>query len=86
MSQYRKRLLTQKNTMRFAMRILLNFYRKTLSRKGQKRQADDIARFQKKSENNFILTFIAAAIISRENIPQNIINIKGADLELIKWG
>ena len=61
----------------------LNFYRKTLSRKGQKRQADDIARFQKKSENNFILTFIAAAIISRENIPQNIINIKCEDLELI---
>ncbi len=60
----------------------LNFYRKTLSRKGQKQQADDIARFQKKSENSFILTFIAAAIISRENIPQNTIDINGADLEL----
>lgn len=60
----------------------LNFYRKMLSRKGQKQQADDIARFQKKSENSVILTFIAAAIVSRENIPQNTINIKGADLEL----
>lgn len=60
----------------------LNFYRKTLSRKGQEQQADEIARFQKKSENNFILTFIAAAIVSRESIPKNTISIKGTDLEL----
>lgn len=60
----------------------LNFYRKSLIRKGQKQQADEIARFQKKSENDFILTFVAAAIISRDNIPKDTIAIKGSDLEI----
>ncbi len=61
----------------------LNFYRKLLRYKQQHQQADEIARFQKKSEHDFILTFIAAAIISRENVPNNmIIGIRGKSLEL----
>lgn len=61
----------------------LNFYRKSLRRKGEEQQAKEIARFQKKSENDFVLTFIAAAIVSRENILNNtIVGIKGEDLEL----
>jgi len=60
----------------------LNFYRKSLLRKGQEQQANEIARFQKKSENDFILTYIAAAIVSRENITDNAVDIKGKDLEL----
>lgn len=61
----------------------LNFYRKSLRYKQQYQQADEIARFQKKSESDFILTFIAAAVISRENIPANtIIGIKGKNLAL----
>ena len=61
----------------------LNFYRKTLRYKQQYGQAAEIARFQKKSEHDYILTYIAAAIISRDTIPNNtIVGIKGEDLEL----
>lgn len=61
----------------------LNFYRKSLLKKGQKQQAYEIARFQNKSEQNFVLTYIASAIISRENITNNtIVGIKGKELEL----
>lgn len=63
----------------------LNFYRKTLLCKQQLQQAEEIARFQQKSEHDFVLSYIAAAIISQENIPNNIISsIKGQDLELQK--
>ena len=63
----------------------LNFYRKSLRYKECYQQANDIARFQRKSEHDFIMNFIAAAVISRENIPNNIvIGIKGDDLELRK--
>lgn len=61
----------------------LNFYRKSLRYKQQYQQADEISRFQKKSEHDFILTFIAAAVISREDIPTNtIIGIRGKNLAL----
>lgn len=61
----------------------LNFYRKKLRSNNQCQKADDIARFQRKSENDYIITFVAAAIISREVIDDNIIvGIKGVDLEL----
>lgn len=63
----------------------LNFYRKSLRYKRQYQQADEIARFQKKSEHDFALVFIAAAIISREDISNNtIVGIKGEDLALRK--
>lgn len=61
----------------------LNYYRKLFRDKQKYRQADEIARFQKKSEYDFVLTFIAAAIISRENIPTNtIIGVSGENLSL----
>lgn len=63
----------------------LNFYRKHFLQKQQVRQAEEIARFQQKSEHDFVLSYIAAAIISREDIPKNVISgIKGQDLMLQK--
>lgn len=39
--------------------------------------------FRKKSEKDFNITYIAAAVISRETIPNGIVaGIKGNDLEL----
>lgn len=61
----------------------LNFYRKKLLSLNNFKQADEILRFQKKSEHDFIIIYIASAIISRETIPDNVIlGIKGDDLEL----
>lgn len=63
----------------------LNFYRKSLRYKQQLGQAEEIARFQQKSEHDFVLSYIAAAVISREDIPDNIISdIRGQDLRLQK--
>ncbi len=61
----------------------LNFYRKELKRKGQIQQSEEIARFQKKSEFDYILTYVAAAVISRESIPINkAIEINGQSIVL----
>ena len=61
----------------------LNYYRKKLRSINNHQQADDISRFQKKSEHNFIIDYIATSIISRETIPHNVIlGIRGDDLEL----
>jgi hypothetical protein len=63
----------------------LNYYRKKLQSLKKFKQAREISRFQKKSENDYIITYIASAIISRATIPDNIIfDIKGKDLELRK--
>lgn len=63
----------------------LNFYRKSLMHQQKPQQAEEIARFQQKSECDFVLSYIAAAIISRENIPNNIISsIDGQELKLQK--
>lgn len=63
----------------------LNYYRKKLKSLKKYEQAKDISRFQKKSENDYIITYIAAAINSRIMIPDNIIlGLKGEDLELRK--
>lgn len=63
----------------------LNYYRKQLRYINNHEQASEIARFQQKSEHDFIITFVAAAIISRETIPYNtVLGIKGDDLELRK--
>lgn len=61
----------------------LNYYRKKLRSINNHQQADEISRFQQKSEHDFIITYIATAIIGRNMIPNNIIlGIKGNDLEL----
>ena len=61
----------------------LNYYRKKLYSIKNYKQAEEIARFQRKSENDFIINYIAAAIISRETIPNNIISgIRGDTLAL----
>lgn len=61
----------------------LNYYRKKLRNINNHRQADEISRFQQKSEHDFIIVYIASAIISREIIPDNIVlGIRGDDLEL----
>ena len=63
----------------------LNYYRKKLKSIKKYEQAKDISRFQKKSENDYIITYIASAVISRIIIPDNIIfGLKGEDLELRK--
>jgi len=61
----------------------LNYYRKKLRSINNHKQADEISRFQQKSEHDFIITYIAAAIISRETILDNVIlGIRGDTLEL----
>jgi len=61
----------------------LNYYRKKLLYLKNEKQADDISRFQQKSEHDYLISYIASAIISRNIIPNNIIlGIKGEDLEL----
>lgn len=64
--------------------LTLNFYRKKLCNIN-KDQANEIARFQKKSEHDYIITYIAAAIISRDKIVNDVIlGIRGDALELRK--
>jgi hypothetical protein len=61
----------------------LNYYRKKLRSINNEQQAIEIARFQQKSEHDFIITYIAAAIISRGQIANSVIlGIRGDDLEL----
>ena len=61
----------------------LNYYRKKLRSINNHHQADEISRFQQKSEHDFIIVYLAAAIISRETIPDNVVlGIRGDDLEL----
>jgi len=61
----------------------LNYYRKQLHYLKNEDQANEISRFQQKSECDYLITYIASAIISRNIIPNNIIlGIKGEELEL----
>lgn len=63
--------------------LTLNFYRKKLRTINDEKQASDIARFQQKSEHDYIITYIAAAVISRTKIENNIVlGIKGGDLKM----
>jgi len=63
----------------------LNYYRKKLRYLKKDKQADEISRFQNKSENDYHITYVASAINSRIIISDNIIlGIKGEDLELRK--
>ena len=62
--------------------LTLNYYRKKL-RDINNEQANEIARFQQKSEHDYIITYIAAAIISRDQIANDVVSgIRGGDLEL----
>lgn len=64
--------------------LTLNFYRKKL-RNINAEQANEIARFQQKSEHDYIITYIAAAIISRDKITNDVVlGIRGDELELRK--
>lgn len=61
----------------------LNFYRKKLRSINNQPQSDEIARFQQKSEHDYVITYISAAIISRGEIANNVVlGIKGDELEL----
>lgn len=61
----------------------LNYYRKKLESISNLQQAKEISRFQQKSDYDYIITYIAAAIISRNEISNNIIlGIQGKSLEL----
>ena len=63
----------------------LNYYRKKLRFLKKYKQAKEVSRFQKKSEYNYLITYISSAIISRIVIPDNIIvGIRGEDLRLHK--
>lgn len=63
--------------------LTLNFYRKKLRNIGNHEQANEISRFQQKSEHDFIITYIAAAIISKNKIDNDVVGgIRGEDLEL----
>ena len=61
----------------------LNFYRKSLRNIGEDQQANGISRFQKKSEQDYIIKYLSSAVISREDIDGGVIlGINGADLLL----
>lgn len=63
----------------------LNYYRKKLRNINNKQQEYEIARFQQKSEHNYIITYIAAAIISRDQIANDVVSgIGNNDLKLRK--
>lgn len=62
----------------------LDFYRKRLKLLGNTKQASEIARFQMKSEDNYVITLIGASINSREKIENDIIlGVKGSDLKIL---
>ena len=61
----------------------LNYYRKKLRSMGKTSEAEDVARFQQKTENPYKTAYVGAAISSLPSIEKKvIIGIKGADLEL----
>lgn len=62
--------------------LTLNYYRKKL-RNINNEQENEIARFQQKSEHDYIISYIGAAIIARDQISNNIVmGVTGDDLEL----
>ncbi|WP_430619202.1 Hachiman antiphage defense system protein HamA [Enterococcus sp. DIV0802b] len=48
--------------------VTLNYYRKKLKRMGKTIESNQIARFQKKSEKDFVLRLMAGAAISRKDL------------------
>lgn len=73
---------SKKDEHRFAH--TLDYYRKKLKYIGNDSESKEVARFQQKTENNYKVTLIGAAVSSQENIPDNIImGITGEQLSLI---
>lgn len=63
--------------------LTLEYYRKKLKYIGKTEQANEIIRFQKKSEYPYNITYIGAGIVSKEHIENNIlIGITGDSLKL----
>ena len=61
----------------------LNYYRKKLRSMGKTSEAEDVARFQQKTETPYKTSYVGAAISSLPSIEKKVIvGIKGADLEL----
>ena len=61
----------------------LNYYRKKLRFMGKSTEAEDVARFQQKTEYPYKTSYVGAAISSLPSIENKVIvGIKGADLEL----
>lgn len=52
--------------------ITMNYYRKKLNKLGKRTEAKRIARFQKKSEKDYVFRLMAGAAISRKNVNSNI--------------
>jgi hypothetical protein len=63
----------------------LNYYRKKLRSMGKESEAEDVARFQQKTENPYKTSYVGAAISSLPSIEKKVIfGIKGTDLKLKK--
>lgn len=61
----------------------LNYYRKKLRFMGKSTEAEDVARFQQKTEYPYKTSYVGAAISTLPSIENKVIvGIKGADLEL----
>lgn len=61
----------------------LNYYRKKLRFMGKSTEAEDVARFQQKTEYPYRTSYVGAAISSLPAVEKKVIvGIKGADLEL----
>lgn len=61
----------------------LNYYRKKLRSMGKVAEAEDVARFQQKTEYPYKISYVGAAISSLPTIKKKIIvGIRGTDLEL----
>lgn len=74
---------SKKDSHRFSH--TLDFYRKKLKHLGKNDEANEISRFQLKTEQNYKLGLIAAAVSSQEEIQNSVIaNINGGDLFLEK--
>lgn len=62
---------SKKDEHRFAH--TLDYYRKKLKFLGNDSESKEVARFQQKTENNYKVTLIGAAVSSQADIPDNII-------------
>lgn len=72
---------SKKDEQRFSH--TLDYYRKKLKSIGQIELASEVARFQQKTENNYKITLVGAAVSSQTSIENNIImGITGEQLSL----
>lgn len=61
----------------------LNYYRKKLESMGCNIQAFEVSRFQKKSEKDYKIEYVAASVISKDYIPEGfILELNGNDIEI----